>query len=112
MHQLNGSVPSVKHEFYVDIICKALEKAGFEYQKNKIGPDITAPSINTAIEIELGKSDIIGNLESNIQKFDKVIVCSDDHKLLERLADKTKSEKVSFMRVQDCIAFSENARRF
>jgi energy-coupling factor transporter ATP-binding protein EcfA2 len=107
LHQLFGSVPSVRHEFYIDIICKALEKAGLDFQKNKVGPDIIVPRIDTAIEVELGKSDMIGNMENNLQKFDRVIVCSDDQKVLKSLAAIAKSERVSFLRIQDCIASIE-----
>lgn len=104
-YQIPGTVPSVKHEFYVDQIWKSIEKKGYSCKKNKVGPDIEIPEIKTAIEVELGKSDISGNINYNVQKFDRVIVCSDDEKLIKSLSARNKSAKVLFSSVQDVVSF-------
>jgi len=103
-YQLSGTVPSVKHEFYVDWICKSLEKKGYSCKKNKVGPDIEIPEINTAIEVELGKSNISGNIHYNVQRFDRVIVCSDDEQLIKNLSARKESEKIFFSSVQNVIS--------
>ena len=103
-YQLSGTVPSVKHEFYVDWICKSLEKKGYSCKKNKVGPDIEIPEINTVIEVELGKSNISGNINYNVQKFDRVIVCSDDEQLIKSLSARKESEKIFFCQIQNVVS--------
>jgi len=105
LYQTPGSVPSVKHEFYVSWICDNLEKRGYRCVKNKAGPDIEIHKIRTAIEVELGKSNISGNMNYDVQKFDRVIVCSDDTKLIKSLSEKNRSEKIFFTQVQNVASF-------
>ncbi len=105
LYQLSNAVPSIKHEFYVNWLCENLERRGFECSKNKVGPDIEIPEIKTAIEVELGKSNISGNLNNDVQKFARVIVCSDDNELIKRLSEQNKSEKIFFLQIHDVVSF-------
>jgi len=107
LYQIPGSNPSIKHEFYVNWICELLQKNGFECTKNKVGPDIEIPKLNTAIEVELGYSDITRNINHDIQNFDKTLVCSDDKKLIEDLSGQFKSKKIFFLQIQHLSAFIE-----
>lgn len=104
LYQKPGSVPGIRHEFYVDWIAGNLAKNGLECVKNRVGPDIEIPSMRAAIEVELGKSDISGNMYHDVQKFDRVIVCSDDPGLIRRLSAQKMPEKVSFCLVQNVIS--------
>jgi len=105
LYQLSKAVPSIKHECYVNWLCEQLEVKGLKCIKNKVGPDIEIPEIRTAIEVELGKSNISGNLTNDVQKFDRVIVCSDDKELIERLSRQSKSEKIFFLTIQNVVSF-------
>ncbi len=105
LYQLANAVPSVKHEFYVNWLCRKLEAKGLKCIKNKVGPDIEIPQIKTAIEVELGKSNISGNLNNDVQKFERVIVCSDDKVLIKKLSEQNKSEKISFLPIQNVVSF-------
>lgn len=108
LYQKKGAVPSVRHEYYVHWINEWLEGKGFETKTNvKEGPDIEIPKIRTAVEVELGKSDVHSNIERNVHRFDRVIVCSDQKKLLESLSRQTKSNKVLFLPVQNVPAAFE-----
>ena len=63
----------------------------------KIGeakPDIGVPSLGTAINIELGKSDIEKNVQDALKRFEKVIVCSDNRALLRKLEQRIKDGRV------------------
>ena len=63
----------------------------------KIGeekPDIEVPSLDTAINIELGKSEIEKNIKSALERFEKVIICSDNKALLRRLREQNRDERV------------------
>jgi len=98
LYQRPGSVPGVKHEYYVNWISESLTRKGYHVKKNKDGPDIEVADV--AIEVEIGTSNISGNLKRNLQKFSKVIVCSDDSKLIETLSAKTGDNQVLFLPVQ------------
>jgi hypothetical protein len=100
LFQRAGQVPSIKHEFYVHWIIERLARKGLVLRKNKVGPDIEIPSLNTAIEVELGKSDIRGNIQRNLRKFTKVVVCSDDKKLLQALSRQMKDKQISFLSIE------------
>ena len=63
--------------------------------------------ISVAIEVELGKSNMHGNIKRNTQQFQKVIVCSDQKKMLESLSRQTEARNVFFMPVQNVPAFLE-----
>jgi len=105
LYQLANTVPSIKHEFYVNWLCEKLEAKGLKCIKNKVGPDIEIPKIKTAIEVELGKSNISGNLNNDVQRFDRVVVCSDDKELIERLSKQNKSETIFFLPIQNVVPF-------
>lgn len=107
LYQRPGTVPGVKHEYYVDWIAENLTRKGYPVRKNKDGPDIEVPGCGTVIEVELGTSNISGNLKRNLQKFERVIVCSDDSKLIETLSSKSEEKRVLFLPVQKVPAVFE-----
>lgn len=86
LYQLKGKNPSIKHEFYVHWLIKELASKGLVCRAEKVGPDIQIPSLKTAINIELGKSDIEKNIETALKNFDRIIICSDNKKLLENIS--------------------------
>jgi hypothetical protein len=65
---------------------------------------------STVIEVELGTSNISGNLKRNLQEFKKVIVCSDDSKLIQALSAKTEENRILFLPVQKVPAVFEKMR--
>ncbi|MEM3143175.1 MAG: DUF87 domain-containing protein [Candidatus Nitrosotenuis sp.] len=107
LYQRPGKVPSVKHEYYVSWIADCLKARGLNYKKNLEGPDIEIPDMRTAIEVELGKSNMYGNIRSDSQKFDTVIVCSDQKKVLEALSGEIKDPKILFVQIRDFPAVFE-----
>jgi energy-coupling factor transporter ATP-binding protein EcfA2 len=107
LYQTPGRVPSVKHEFYVNWIFDYLKSRGFSCKKNSEGPDIEIPEIKTAIEVELGKSNMYGNIRNDSQKFDRVIICSDQKRVLEVLSNEIKDPKILFLQIQKIPAFFE-----
>jgi len=97
LYQLKGKKPSIKHEYYVHWIVSELTNKGLVCRVAKIGeakPDIEAPSLRTAINIELGKSGTEKNIKSALERFDKVIVCSDSKALLKRLREENEDQRV------------------
>ncbi len=92
LYQRPGKVPSIKHEYYVELLAENLTKKGYQVRKNRDGADLEVPEVRTAIEVELGTSNISGNLKRNLQKFSRVIVCSDDIKLIETLSGKIRTK--------------------
>jgi len=56
-------------------------------RKNKVGADIEIPALKTAIEVELGTSNIEWNIHRNLQESNRVLVCSDDKMVLDRVRD-------------------------
>lgn len=66
-----------------------------------VGPDIQIASRKTAINVELGKPKIKENTKIALKDFERVIVCSDNDKLLETLKKKTKDERFLFCDVWD-----------
>ena len=100
LYQTPGRVPSVKHEFYVNWISDYLKSKGFSFKKNSEGPDIEIPQYRIAIEVELGKSNMYGNVRSDSQKFDRVIICSDQKRVLEVLSNEIKDPKILFLQIQ------------
>ena len=107
LYQLPNTIPSVKHEFYVNWLAESLTRKGFDVRKSKDGPDIMIEKMSVAIEVELGKSNMHGNIKRNIQEFQKVIVCSDQKKMLESLSRQTEARNVFFLSVQNVPAFLE-----
>lgn len=105
LYQKIWKIPSVRHQYYVNWIVEKIKEEGFNYTTNILeGPDIEIPNIRTVIEIELGKSDMHSNIARNVKKFDKVIVCSDNKKLLQTLSAQNKSNKVLFSQIENVPA--------
>ncbi len=109
LYQLKGTVPSITHEYYVHWIAKQLEARGLSCKLGKVGPDIQIPSLNTAINIELGTSDIHGNIET-AREFGTVIVCSDDKKVIEALSRENTAENVRCALIQNVPALIDSMR--
>ncbi|MDE1764954.1 MAG: DUF87 domain-containing protein [Thaumarchaeota archaeon] len=102
LYQKIGKIPSVRHQYYVNWLVEKIQEKGFDVTTNILeGPDIEIPKIRTIIEVELGKSDVHSNIARNVQKFDKVIVCSDNKKLLQTLSAQNKSDKVLFSQIEN-----------
>jgi hypothetical protein len=101
LYQLAGQKPSVRHEFHVHWIIVQLAKKGIECRAEKVGPDIKIPSRNVAINVELGSSDIRGNIPKALKDFAAVIVCSDDKAVLDAVSSRTEAENVLCALVQD-----------
>jgi predicted transcriptional regulator len=93
LYQLKDKKPSIKHEYYVYWIVKELANKGYILRTSKVGPDITIPSHKVAINVELGKSDIEKNIKLASKDFDRVIICSDNKKLLESISIPEKLRK-------------------
>lgn len=104
LYQLKGQVPSIKHEYYVHWIIEKLTEKGIACRAEKVGPDIQIPSLNLAINIELGTSDIHGNIPKALHDFAAVIMCSDDKAMLDKVSSNTKAENVLCALVQDVPA--------
>jgi len=97
LYQLKGKRPSIKHEYHVYWIVKELANRGLVCRVAKMGeekPDIEVPSLKTAINVELGKSDVEKNIKSALEKFERVIVCSDNKNLLRKLKEQNKDSRV------------------
>ncbi|MBI3842490.1 MAG: hypothetical protein HY295_05040 [Thaumarchaeota archaeon] len=111
LYQKVGKIPSIRHEYYVHWIVEKIKEKNFVVKTNILeGPDIEIPKIRTVVEVELGKSDVHSNIARNIQKFDKVVVCSDQKKLLQSLSDQNKSDKVLFSQIEQVPALVEKMR--
>ena len=109
LFQRKGQIPSVIHEFYVSWISEKLSAQGLEVRKSGVGPDIEIPQLGAAIEVELGDSNISGNLKRNQTEFKHVIICTESKKLLENLS-KIKSKQVSVLPVHKVPAFVEKMK--
>ena len=99
---LKGRKPSIKHDYYVYWIVKELANKGHICRVAKIGeakPDIQIISVNTAIEVELGKSNINKNIKNSLEKFERLIICSDSKKLIKSLSEKNKDSRVLFSEI-------------
>jgi len=93
LYQLKDKRPSIKHEYYVYWIVKKLANKGYVLRKSKVGPDITIPSHKVAINVELGKSDIEKNIKTALIDYNRIIICSDNKKLLESIPVPEKMRK-------------------
>ena len=70
LYQKKGTIPSVRHEYYVNWIQNKLNKKGFVTKLNKKeGADIVVQNPNIAIEVELGTSEVIENARNNVKQF-------------------------------------------
>jgi hypothetical protein len=108
LYQRHGMVPGVKHEYYVYWLAESLTQKGYRVTKNKDGPDIDVVGTGTVIEVEIGTSNIPGNIKRNLQKFSKIIVCSDDKKLIETFSHQIKDNRILFVPIQKVPAVFEN----
>ncbi len=93
LYQTKGKNPSVKHEYYVHWLVSQFVKKGLTCTAEKVGPDIRIPKLKTAINVELGSSEIRSNISKALEQFDKLIVCSDDVKVLEAIRSQIKPEE-------------------
>jgi len=100
LYQKHGSIPGIKHEYYVNWIAESLTQKGYHAVKRKDGPDIEVREMNTVIEVETGTSNISGNIKRNLKQFANVIVCSDDKKLIATLSRQTKDKRILFLPIQ------------
>lgn len=106
LYQKSGSIPGIRHEFYVNWIVRKLKEKGLDTKTNKKeGPDIEIPEVGIAIEVELGKSNMEANVLRDIHKFKKVIVCSDQKQLLDTLSGQINSSTVLFSLIQNVLTF-------
>ncbi len=111
LYQKPQKIPSVRHQFYVNWISQKLADCKFKTIKNiKDGPDIEIPQINSVVEIELGSSDVHYNISRNAQKYNTVVVTSDEKKLLESLSQENKFHNVLFLPIQFVPAFFEKMK--
>ena len=108
LYQKPEQIPSVKHEFYVYWIVGQLHKMGVTCKTNKVGPDVEADGI--AIEVELGKSDISGNIKGDIENFRGVIICSDSREVIERIKREILDNRALCARVEEVPAVFEKMR--
>lgn len=112
LYQKKGTIPGIRHEFYVNWIQGKLNSKGISSRLNKKqGPDIIVQNTNTAIEVELGTSDMLENARRDSEQFDRVLVCSDSDKILENLSSKIKHSKIFFCKIQDVPSFFEQKKR-
>ncbi|NIR13660.1 MAG: hypothetical protein GWN86_06815, partial [Desulfobacterales bacterium] len=74
LYQKPGTIPSIRHEFYVNWISDKLRQKGYVVSTTKDGPDIIVKDANTAIEVELGKSNVAGNIRRNTKEYRKTVV--------------------------------------
>ena len=103
LYNMKGAKPSAKHEFYVFWIIDQLASRRIVCRAEKVGPDIQIPSLNVAINVELGSSNIYCNIPKALKDYAMVIVCSDDKKVLDSI-NQTKAENVLCALVQDVPA--------
>lgn len=99
LYQLKGRRPSLKHDYYVYWLVEKLTEKGLVCRIARVGeakPDVQIPSLRTAINVELGKSKIEENLKKALKEFERVIICSDKEKLLEKLKKENKDKGALF----------------
>ena len=113
LYQVKGRRPSVKHEYYVYWLLDKLTSKGLVCRLARIGeakPDIWVPKLSLAINVELGKSNIEENVERALKEFKRVIVCSDDRKVLERIRQKFNDGRVTMCYVWECLKELERSK--
>ncbi|MGH9922300.1 MAG: ATP-binding protein [Nitrososphaerales archaeon] len=94
LYQVVGKNPSVLHEFYVHWISERLRSRGIDCVTSKEGPDIQIPSLGIAVNVETGNSDIEGNIRIALNQFSKIIICSDDEKIIQTISGQNKGKNV------------------
>jgi DNA-binding MarR family transcriptional regulator len=104
LYRRKGQVPSIKHEYYVHWLITKLAAKGLTCRAEKVGPDIQIPSLKLAINVECGKSNIHGNIPKALESFEKVIVCSDDKKVIENVSRQNQAENILCALVEDVPA--------
>lgn len=108
LYQRPGQVPSMKHEYFVHWVVEQLKGMGVVCKTNKVGPDIEAEGI--AIEVELGKSDIYGNVRGDLEKFRAVVVCSDSNEVIKRVRKETVDARAICARIEQVPALFAKMR--
>jgi predicted transcriptional regulator len=88
LYEIKGQNPGVKHQFYVEYVLQELRRMGIQANAQKTGADIALPSLRTAINVELGTSNIYKNVATALESSQHVIVCSDDADLLVEISSK------------------------
>jgi hypothetical protein len=104
LYQRKGQVPSIKHEFYVHWLVTKLASKGLTCRAEKVGPDIQIPSLKAAINVECGKSNIHGNIPKALEHFERVVVCSDDKKVIENVFRQNQAANILCALVEDVPA--------
>lgn len=109
LYQRKGAVPSVKHQFILQWIIDSLKEKGYSRFKANVaaGPDLEVLEAGTAIEIELGKSNVYSNAVHDVQKFGRVIVTSDDKQVLQALSAKIKDKRILVLPIRQVPACFE-----
>ena len=111
LYQKSNTIPSVRHQYYVDWIVTKLQEKGFETITNiKEGADIVIPKTNTAIEVETGNSAMVANVVRNKHQFDLVVVGTDNKKALESFSRQKKVRNVLFTKIQNVPALVEKRK--
>jgi hypothetical protein len=97
------TVPGIKHEFFVNLIIEKLANEGIVCRTEKVGPDIQIPSTRTAINVETGSSDVKGNIKKALQSSSRIIICSDNRKLIQALSAEIRDQNIRCALIQDVI---------
>lgn len=85
LYQPVGKNPSIRHEFYVYWIIDGLTSKGLTCRAEKVGPDVQVPSLDAAINVELGRSSLDENVLTALSRFDTVVIASDSKKVLGKI---------------------------
>lgn len=110
LYQRPNQRPGIRHEFYVNWIANRLAAKGMSVTKSKDGPDMIMPEISAAIEVELGSSNMDGNIRRDLHQFRNVIVCSDQKEVIKALSAKFKSNGIFLESIQNVPALVEKMR--
>lgn len=102
LYQNPSQTPSIKHEYFVYWISEQLKKIGIVCKTNKVGPDMEAEGI--AIEVELGKSDIYGNVRGDLEGFRAVIVCPDSKEVIKRVRGEMADNRAIYATIEEVPA--------
>lgn len=94
LYEIVGQNPGIKHQYFVHWIETRIRSRKIDCQTFSIGPDIIVPSLNLAIQVELGKSKIQDNIRLAQENCSGVVVCSDDEKLIQRLSQQNEDESI------------------
>lgn len=110
LYQLKSQVPGIRHEYYVHWLITKIANMGLVCRAERTGPDIQIPSLNLAINVECGKSNIHGNIPKALKKFDMVIICSDSKTVIENVSRQNKDSRILCALIQEVPALVEKMR--